>query len=126
MSTRETFSLPFLLLLLLLTSKVPHGCNSLTPMNYLCISFGYLSGITPGSSKFYNEGSRHSCAFTAERWGLDLMPIPGVLGFAVIKEDDDNDTWQILEDYSILPPNYSCGMKGFEYFVEPTPKLEMV
>ena len=43
-------------------------------MNYLCISFGNI----PGSSEWYNEGSRHSCAFTAERWGLDLMPIQDV------------------------------------------------
>ena len=48
------------------------------------------------------------------------MPIPGVLGFVVIQEDEENDTWQILEDYSILPPNYSCGMKGFKYFIQPT------
>ena len=26
---------------------------------------------------------------------------------------------QILEDYSMLPPNYSCGMKGFKYFIQP-------
>ena len=122
MITRETFSLPFLVLLLLLTSKVPHRCNTQPTMNYLCISFGNI----PGSNEWYNEGSRHSCAFTAERWGLDLMPIPGVLGFVVIQEDEENDTWQILEDYSILPPNYSCGMKGFKYFIQPAPALELV
>ena len=38
-------------------------------MNYLCISFGNI----PGKTEWYNEGSRHSCAFKAERWGLDLM-----------------------------------------------------
>ena len=68
-------------------------------MNYLCISFGNI----PGKTEWYNEGSRHSCAFTAERWGLDLMPIAGCFGFVVIRENDD-DTWQILEDYSMLPP----------------------
>jgi len=90
-------------------------------MNYLCISFGNI----PGKTEWYNEGSRHSCAFTAERWGLDLMPIAGCFGFVVIKENDD-DTWQILEDYSMLPPNYSCGMKGFKYFIQPAPALELV
>ena len=119
MITRETFSLPFLVLLLLLTSKVPHRCNTQPTMNYLCISFGNI----PGSNEWYNEGSRHSCAFTAERWGLDLMPIAGCFGFVVIRENDD-DTWQILEDYSMLPPNYSCGMKGFKYFIQPAPALE--
>ena len=46
------------------------------------------------------------------------MPIAGCFGFVVIRENDD-DTWQILEDYSMLPPNYSCGMKGFKYFIQP-------
>ena len=90
-------------------------------MNYLCISFGLI----PGSKEWYNEGSRFSYPTTAERWGLDLMPISGVLGFAVIRENDD-DTWQILEDYSMLPPNYSCGMKGFKHFIQPAPALELV
>ena len=91
-------------------------------MNYLCISFGNI----PGKNEWYNEGSRFSYPTTAERWGLELMPITGVLGFVVIQEDEENDTWQILEDYSILPPNYSCGMKGFKYFIQPAPALELV
>ena len=88
-------------------------------MNYLCISFG----IIPGKTEWYNERSNHSCAFTAERWGLNLMPLSGVFGFVVIKENDDN-TWQLLEHYSMLPPSYSCGMKDGEYFVQPAPALE--
>jgi len=52
------------------------------------------------------------------------MPIAGCFGFVVIKENEDDGTWMILDDYSMLPPNYTCGMKGFEYFVQPAPALE--
>ena len=95
-------------------------CNSLFHHELSCISFGNI----PGKTEWYNEGSRHSCAFTAERWGLDLM-LSGCFGFVVIRENDD-DTWQILEDYSMLPSNYSCGMSRFQVFHSTSLPISMV
>ncbi len=39
----------------------------------------------------------------AEKHGCEMMPTPGVFGFAVIRETAD--WWQLRDDHSILPTN---------------------
>ena len=85
-------------------------------MTYICISFGNISG----SPLWYNQKSYHSRAFTAERHGLDLMPIAGCFGFVVIREDDV-DEWIVLEDYSVVPPDYELTRKNHKYSIQPSP-----
>lgn len=60
----------------------------------------------------------------AEKHGLYMMPMAGCFGFAVISED--NDTWTVDWERSILPPNASVGPDGLNnYSVTNSPKLVM-
>jgi hypothetical protein len=61
----------------------------------------------------------------AEKHGLFMMPTAGVFGFAVIAEDEDS--WTLHTDYSMLPDNVSVGPDDLNgYNVTNAPQLEMV
>jgi len=54
-----------------------------------------------------------------------MMPTAGVFGFAVIAEDEDS--WTLHTDYSMLPDNVSVGPDDLNgYNVTNAPQLEMV
>ena len=61
----------------------------------------------------------------AEKHGLYMMPTAGVFGFAVIAEDEDS--WTLHTDYSMLPDCVSVGPDDLNgYNVTNAPQLEMV
>jgi hypothetical protein len=61
----------------------------------------------------------------AEKHGLFMMPVPGCFGFAVISENEDS--WILYTDYSILPDNVSVTQDDLNnYNVTTAPKLEYV
>lgn len=88
----------------------------------LCIYFGHDSN-NPG--KWWNITARgFASAKQAEAHGKFMMPTAGVFGFAVIEERQN--TWQVHDDYSMLPPNVSIGLSDGQYSVQPAPKLEII
>ena len=89
--------------------------------DFICVYFGN----DPGKDKWWNITARgFGSARQAEKHGLYMMPIAGVFGFAVIKETDN--TWEVIDDNSILPSNVSIGTDGNTFSVQPAPKLQLV
>ena len=60
----------------------------------------------------------------AEKHGLYMMPTAGVLGFAVISENEE--AWILYTDYSILPPNTSVTQDLNSFNVTTARQLEYV
>jgi len=88
----------------------------------LCIYFGHDSK-NPG--KWWNITARgFASAKQAEAHGKFMMPTAGVFGFAIIEENQN--TWQVHDDYSMLPPNVSIGLCDGQYSVQPSSPLEII
>jgi len=94
-----------------------------TPVtDFICVYFGHDSN---NPNKWWNITARgFASARQAEKHGLFMMPTAGVFGFAVIKET--NNTWEVIHNNSILPPNVSIGTDGNGFSVQPAPKLQLV
>jgi len=60
----------------------------------ICAYFGQDWTITTRGFNTLKDAEKHGC---------EMMPTPGVFGFAVIKETAD--WWQLRDDHSILPTN---------------------
>jgi len=89
--------------------------------DFICAYFGGdQSGIT-----WTITARGFSSLKQAEKHGLFMMPTAGVLGFAVISENED--AWIVYDQFSMLPPNVSVGTKDFNnYNVTNAPKLQLV
>jgi len=101
-----------------------------TPVtDFICVYFGCVSSPAFGgqepNGKWWSITARgFVSARAAEKHGLFMMPTAGVFGFAVIKETDN--TWEVIDNNSILPPNVSIGTDGNTFSVQPAPKLQLV
>lgn len=83
--------------------------------DFICAYFGKDWTITArgfGSAK------------QAEKHGLYMMPTAGVLGFAVISENEE--AWILYTDYSILPPNTSVTQDLNGFNVTMAPQLQYI
>lgn len=90
--------------------------------DFICIYFGHDSN-NPG--QWWNITARgFASAKQAEKHGLYMMPTAGVFGFAVVSETED--TWQVNDDLSILPPNVSIGLSNGQYNIQPAKQLQFV
>ena len=90
--------------------------------DFICVYFG---NDTQNPGKWWNITARgFISARAAESHGRYMMPTAGVFGFAVIKETDN--TWELIEDRSMLPPHYSIGTDGNCFSVQPAPTLQLV
>jgi len=88
--------------------------------DFICAYFGGdQSGIT-----WTITARGFASARQAEKHGLFMMPTAGVFGFAVIKETDN--TWEVIDNNSILPPNVSIGTDGNTFKVTNAPQLQLV
>ena len=94
-----------------------------TPVtDFICVYFG---NDTQNPGKWWNITARgFATARCAEKHGLYMMPTAGVFGFAVIKETDN--TWEVIDNNSMLPPHYSIGADGNCFSVQPAPTLQLV
>ena len=89
--------------------------------DFICVYFGN----DPGKGNWWNITARgFASARQAEKHGLYMMPTAGVFGFAVIKETDN--TWEVIDNNSMLPSNVSIGTDGNTFSVQSAPKLQLV
>jgi len=89
---------------------------------FVCLYFGKQEQF---SSEWWNIAARgFYTAKDAERHGKYMMPTAGVLGFAVIKENEDS--WELIERESMLPPNYSLSCHNHKFSIQPAPQLSFV
>ena len=91
------------------------------PTDFICAYFGKGSDGKEWTITARGFGSLKQ----AEKHGLFMMPVPGCFGFAVISENEDS--WNLYTDYSILPDNVSVTQGDLNnYNVTTAPKLEFV
>jgi hypothetical protein len=62
--------------------------------DFICAYFGQDWTITTRGFNTLKQAEKH---------GIEMLPIAGIFGFAVIKEE--GDLWQLSDDHSILPTN---------------------
>ena len=89
--------------------------------NFICITFGSDSQL---ATEWFNYRTNHSTAKSAERWGLNCMPIAGTFGFVVVEETEDS--WKLLHELSILPSEYSVAYGDHTCSIQPAPQLTLV
>ena len=87
---------------------------------YTLITFG---SNKQGATHWWNNQERFDTQRSAERAGLNSMPIAGVLGYVVIFEFGE-DSWVVVDE--LTPPCVSIGCKGNSYSVQPAPQLTLV
>jgi hypothetical protein len=87
---------------------------------YVLLTFG---SNKQGATHWWNNRERFDTQRSAERAGLNSMPIGGVLGYVVIFEFGE-DSWVVVDE--LTPPNVSIGCKGNSYSVQPAPQLTLV
>ena len=87
---------------------------------YTLITFG---SNQQNATHWWNNQERFDTQRSAERAGLDVMPIAGVFGYVVIKEFGE-DSWVVVDE--VTPPNVSITCKGNSYSVQPAPQLTLV
>jgi hypothetical protein len=87
---------------------------------YTLITFG---SNQQGATHWWNNQERFDTQRSAERAGLNSMPIAGVFGYVVIFEFGET-SWVVVDE--LTPPNVSIGCKGNSYFVQPAPQLTLV
>ena len=91
------------------------------PIDFICAYFGKGSDGKEWTITARGFGSLKQ----AEKHGLFMMPVPGCFGFAVISENEDS--WNLYTDYSILPDNVSVTQGDLNnYNVTTAPKLQYV
>jgi hypothetical protein len=89
---------------------------------FVCLYFGKQEQL---SSEWWNITARgFYSAKDAERHGKYMMPTAGVLGFAVIKENEDS--WELIERESMLPSNYSLSCDNHAFSLQPAESVTVV
>ena len=86
---------------------------------YVLLTFG---SNKQGATHWWNNQERFDTQRSAERAGINCMPIAGVFGYVVIEETEDS--WVVVDE--LTPPNVSIGCKGNSYSVQPAPQLTLV
>ena len=84
--------------------------------------------VTFGSNQqlpqsWWNAQTKHDTQRSAERAGLNCMPIAGTFGFVVVKEFGET-SWVVVED--LMPPNATLWFEDGEFHVQPDPQLALV
>ena len=89
---------------------------------YICITFGPRNDEP---NMFWNERTWWATQRSAERWGVQSMPIAGTFGYVVIEEGEDS--WEVVDELG-APANavsISCDRLG-TFFIQPAPQLQLV
>ena len=84
--------------------------------------------VTFGSNQqlpqsWWNAQTKHDTQRSAERAGLNCMPIAGCFGFVVVKEFGET-SWVVVED--LMPPGATLWFEDGEFHVQPAPQLALV
>ena len=91
------------------------------PTDFICAYFGKGSD----GEEWTITARGFASLKQAEKHGLFMMPVPGCFGFAVISENEDS--WILYTDYSVLPDNVSVTQSDLNnYNVTTAPKLQYV
>ena len=90
--------------------------------NYLCITFGPRND---DPNQFWNERTWWDNQRSAERWGIQSMPIAGTFGYVVIEEGED--WWDVVDELGAPEDavSISCDRHG-TFKVQPAPQLTLV
>ena len=87
---------------------------------YTLITFGSNQQL---AQSWWNSRTKHDTQRSAERAGLDCMPIAGTFGYVVVKEFGET-SWIVVDD--MMPPNASVWFENGEFHVQPAPQLQLV
>jgi len=90
--------------------------------NYICITFGPRND---DPNQFWNERTWWDTQRSAERWGVQSMPIAGTFGYGVIEEGED--WWDVVDELGAPASavSISCDRIG-TFSVQPSPQLTLV
>jgi len=88
--------------------------------NYICISFGPSDNVARNG--WWNRKQRFETQRSAEKCGLDQLPIAGTFGYVVIEET--KDSWKIVDEIGLAGASVTAS--HFTYSVQPTKQLVMV